>query len=85
MHCGNKADNEPCHTANIVQEWYEEHGKEFMVLTWPPNSPDRNTIAHLWDVLEQKQSPIIGGLTSQLTGLKRCAANVLVQDTTGHI
>ena len=47
-------DNAPCHTAKIVQEWFEEHDKEFKVLTWPPNSPDLNPIEHLWDVLEQQ-------------------------------
>ena len=47
-------DNAPCHTAKIVQEWFEEHDKEFKVLPWPPNSPDLNPIEHLWDVLEKQ-------------------------------
>ncbi|KAJ8271951.1 hypothetical protein COCON_G00108100 [Conger conger] len=47
-------DNAPCHTAKIVQEWFEEHEKEFKVLTWPPNSPDLNLIKHLWDVLNKQ-------------------------------
>ncbi|MCI4386854.1 hypothetical protein PGIGA_G00067410 [Pangasianodon gigas] len=47
-------DNAPCHTAKIVQEWFEEHDKEFKVLTWPPNSPDLNPIEHLWDVLDKQ-------------------------------
>ena len=47
-------DNAPCHTARIVQEWFEEHDKEFKVLPWPPNSPDLNLIVHLWDVLEKE-------------------------------
>ncbi|KAF7640777.1 hypothetical protein LDENG_00015010, partial [Lucifuga dentata] len=42
------------HTAEIVQEWFEEHDKEFKVLTWPPNSPDLNPIEHLWDVMEKQ-------------------------------
>ncbi|KAG5841041.1 hypothetical protein ANANG_G00195380 [Anguilla anguilla] len=46
--------NAPCHTAKIVQEWFEEHDKEFMVLPWPPNSPDLSPIEHLWDVLEKQ-------------------------------
>ena len=25
-------DNAPCHTAKIVQEWFEKHDKEFKVL-----------------------------------------------------
>ncbi|MCI4389452.1 hypothetical protein PGIGA_G00098170 [Pangasianodon gigas] len=47
-------DNAPCHTAKIVQEWFEEHDKEFKVLTWPPNSPYLNLIEHLWDVLDKQ-------------------------------
>ncbi|MCI4375917.1 hypothetical protein PGIGA_G00114930 [Pangasianodon gigas] len=47
-------DNAPCHTAKIVQEWFEEHDKEFKVLTWPPNSPDLNLIEHLWYVLDKQ-------------------------------
>ncbi|MCI4382560.1 hypothetical protein PGIGA_G00016250 [Pangasianodon gigas] len=47
-------DNVPCHTAKIVQEWFEERDKEFKVLIWPPNSPDLNLIKHLWDVLDKQ-------------------------------
>uniref|UniRef100_A0AAY5KZE1 Tc1-like transposase DDE domain-containing protein n=1 Tax=Esox lucius TaxID=8010 RepID=A0AAY5KZE1_ESOLU len=49
-----KQDNEPCHKAKMVQEWFDEHNNEFKVLTWPPNSPDLNSIEHLWDVLEKQ-------------------------------
>ncbi|KAF7641916.1 hypothetical protein LDENG_00268470 [Lucifuga dentata] len=38
----------------MIQELFEEHEKEFKVLTWPPNSPDLNPIQHLWDVLEKQ-------------------------------
>lgn len=34
-------DNAPSQTAHTVQERFEEHDKEFKVLSWPPNSPDR--------------------------------------------
>lgn len=36
--------NVPSHTANIVLEWLEEHGKELKVVTLPPNYPDLNPI-----------------------------------------
>ena len=65
----------------MVQEWFEEHNNEFEVMTWPPNPPHLNPIEHLWDVV----SPIHGGPTLQLTGLKGSAANILVPDTTAHL
>lgn len=41
-----KQDNVPWNTAKIVKEWFEW---EFMVLIWPPNSPQLNpeTTVHL--------------------------------------
>lgn len=47
-------DNAPCHTAKMVQEWFEEHNNEFEVLTWSPNSQDLNPVEHLWHVLEKQ-------------------------------
>lgn len=35
-------DNTPCHTAKIVQGCFEEHDREFKVLTWPTNSLNLN-------------------------------------------
>lgn len=43
--------NVPCHSAKILQEWLEEHGK---VLPWLPNSPDLNLLEHLWDLLKKQ-------------------------------
>ncbi|KAK3566845.1 hypothetical protein QTP86_004548 [Hemibagrus guttatus] len=37
-------DNAPCHKAEMVQEWFDEHNNMFEVFTWPPNSPDLNAI-----------------------------------------
>ena len=47
-------DNALCHKAKMVQECFEEHIKEFEVLTWPPIYPDLNPIEHLWDVLNKQ-------------------------------
>ncbi|KAK3558608.1 hypothetical protein QTP86_021665 [Hemibagrus guttatus] len=77
-------DNAPCHKAEMLQEWFDEHNNRFEVLTPPPNSPDLNPIQHLWDVLD-KLVPSMEARTSQLTGLKGSAANILVSDTTAHL
>ncbi|KAK3546573.1 hypothetical protein QTP70_029961, partial [Hemibagrus guttatus] len=79
---GKHQDNAPCHKADMLQEWFDEHSNQFEVLTWPPNSPDLNPIQHLWDVLDNQ---VHGGPISQLTGLKGSAANILVPDPTAHL
>lgn len=40
-------DSALCHTAEIVQEWFEEQDKVFKVLTWPSDSQDINTVQYL--------------------------------------
>ncbi|KAK3531714.1 hypothetical protein QTP70_025948, partial [Hemibagrus guttatus] len=77
-------DNALCHKAKMVQEWFDEHNNMFEVLTWPPNSPDLSPIERLWDVLD-KPVRSMEASTSQLTGLKGSAANILVPDTTAHL
>ncbi|KAK3528676.1 hypothetical protein QTP70_007720 [Hemibagrus guttatus] len=47
-------DNAPCHKAEMVQEWFDDHNNQFEMLTPPPNSPDLNPIQHLWDVLDKQ-------------------------------
>jgi len=39
---------------HIVQGWFEKHDEEFKVLPWLPDSPDLDSIEHLWDVLDQQ-------------------------------
>ncbi|KAK3572207.1 hypothetical protein QTP86_026064 [Hemibagrus guttatus] len=47
-------DNAPCHKAEMVQEWFDDHNNQFEVLTPPPHSPDLNPIQHLWYVLDKQ-------------------------------
>ncbi len=61
-------DNAPCHKAQIISDWFLEHDNEFTLLQWPPQSPDLNTIEHLWDEVERE----ILIMDVQLTNLQEC-------------
>jgi len=45
-------DNAPIHKARVVQEFLQEN--DFLVIPWPPYSPDLNPIEFLWNVADQK-------------------------------
>ncbi len=53
--------------AQIISDWFLEHDNEFILLKWPPQSPDLNPIEHLWDVVEQE----IHIMDVQLTNLQQ--------------
>ncbi len=59
-------DNDPKHTAKIMKEWL--HNNSVTVLEWPSQSPDLNSIEHLWRDLKMA---VHQRLPSNLTELER--------------
>lgn len=48
-----QGDTVPCHNTKIVADWFIEHGDEFFVLKWPPQSSDLDPIEHFWNVVKR--------------------------------
>ncbi|GBL75575.1 hypothetical protein AVEN_154908-1 [Araneus ventricosus] len=49
-----EGDNARDHRARIVDNWFQEHEGSFTHLILPPQDPDFNPIAVLWDVLQRE-------------------------------
>ncbi|EFX73922.1 hypothetical protein DAPPUDRAFT_324874 [Daphnia pulex] len=41
-------DKSSIHMSHIVMDWFEDEGKEFELLPWPPKGADFNPIENIW-------------------------------------
>lgn len=48
-------DSDPCHVVKVCKMCFQD--KHILVLEWPGNSPDINTIENLWCQLKQRVEP----------------------------
>lgn len=85
-------DNARIHTAEIVENWFMEHGIE--VIEWPPHSPDLNPIEHVWKALKGHLTKITPNLQAfknnkaSIAFIKaqlQIAWNAIPQEQTDHL
>ncbi len=75
-------DNQPCHKAQIISDWFLEHDNEFTLLKWPPQSPDLNPIEHIWDVVEREIQPDVQ--PTNLQQLRDAIMSILTKINEGY-
>ena len=46
-------DSAPCHTAKVVQKWFQDNNIETLQ-NWHPSSPDLNPIENCWNLMKRK-------------------------------
>lgn len=47
-------DNAPCYKTRIVLQWLQKHNAEPQLMSWPPNSPDFNSIKPICGAKERQ-------------------------------